>query len=513
MEKLKLKELAEAVGGTLLEPADPETEILSVVTDSRKIMEGCVFFALAGERFDGHAYVDASLQKGAAGCVVSRAPENLLPGRFYVLVGDTRRALGDLARYYRMKFPVKVVGITGSVGKTTCREMMAAVLSRHFRVHATKGNFNNEIGLPMTIFDLSAQDEVMVLEMGMNHLGEIRRLSQIAAPDIAVITNIGTAHIGNLGSRENIFLAKKEIFEGMQEGACAVLCGDDDFLSQIAQDPVLSSKYRLLFAGKGAHCQVRVTDARMVVTGVDSSASEAEMTTVCTIRLPGGIPVPESRVTAHRIHDPAERRPEPSEKVPEDRLPGGGTKLTARIPAAGFHLLYPASLAAAVGTVLGMSPQEIREGIESFSGQRMACEKIGDILLFDDTYNASPDSMRSSLEVLACLPVKKKAAVLGDMLEQGDFAEKLHREVGTAAAGAGIDTLLTIGPLSMAMAEAAREAGLSDVREFPDRESAVSAVEEITRPGTAILFKASHSMALDRLAAVSRRKAQGYVPV
>jgi UDP-N-acetylmuramoyl-tripeptide--D-alanyl-D-alanine ligase len=173
-----------------------------------------------------------------------------------------------------------------------------------------------------------------------------------------------------------------------------------------------------------------------------------------------------------------------------------------------MHLIYPASIAAGVGDLLGMTSEEIRAGIEDFTGQRMACEKYGDILLFDDTYNASPDSMKSSLQVLACLPTQKKAAVLGDMLEQGDFAQQLHREVGAAAAQAGLDTLITVGALSEDMADEAKLRGLLDVRSFPDRESAAKAVEEITEPGTALLFKASHSMALDKLAAISRKKAE-----
>ena len=411
---------------------------------------------------------------------------------------DTRHALGDLAHFYRMKYDVKVVGITGSVGKTTCREMVASVLSRHFRVHATSGNFNNDIGLPMTIFGLSAEDQVMVLEMGMNHLGEIRRLSQIAAPDIAVITNIGTAHIGILGSRENIFRAKKEIFEGMSSGSQAILCGDDDFLPRIAVEPALLARHRVFYAGKGAICSYRVMDAHVEIGSVDANAFEAEMSTVCTIR-----------------------------------MPDGRDTLQVRIPAAGMHLIYPASIAAGVGDLLGLTSEEIRAGIEAFSGQRMACEKYGDILLFDDTYNASPDSMKSSLQVLACqkkkkkaailgspdsmksslqvlacLPVQKKAAILGDMLEQGDFAQQLHREVGAAAAEAGLDTLITVGELSEDMADEARLRGLMDVRSYPDRESAAQAVEEITVPGTALLFKASHSMALDKLAAISRKKAE-----
>ena len=464
MEKIYLEELLQATGGKLLMAPQgkeetlsvPAAEILSVVTDSRKITKNCVFFALSGERFDGHAYVDASLKQGAAGCVVSKEPDSLLPGKFYVLVEDTRHALGDLAHFYRMKYDVKVVGITGSVGKTTCREMVASVLSKRFRVHATSGNFNNDIGLPMTIFGLSAADEVMVLEMGMNHLGEIRRLSQIAAPDIAVITNIGTAHIGILGSRENIFRAKKEIFEG----------------PKIAVEPAMLARHRIFYAGKGDICSYRVVDAHVEIGNVDSSAFEAEMSTVCTIR-----------------------------------MPDGRDSLQVRIPAAGMHLIYPASIAAGVGDLLGMTSEEIRAGIEDFTGQRMACEKYGDILLFDDTYNASPDSMKSSLQVLACLPTQKKAAVLGDMLEQGDFAQQLHREVGAAAADAGLDTLITVGELSVDMADEAKQRGLLDVRSYPDRESAAKAVEEITVPGTALLFKASHSMALDKLAAISRKKA------
>lgn len=499
MENLFLFELLQAVRGKLLQapdpqeaapqPADMETVISAVVTDSRRITADCVFFALAGERFDGHAYVGASLEKGAAGCVVMREPAQYLPGKFYVLVPDTRRALGDLARYYRRKFDVKVVGITGSVGKTTCREMVASVLARHFRVHATAGNFNNDIGLPMTVFGLKPEHQVMVLEMGMNHPGEISRLSGIAEPDIAVITNIGTAHIGNLGSRENIFLAKREIFDGLRPGAAAVLCGDDDFLPRIAREPSLLAKYHIYFAGKNEICSYRVEEAHVEITGTGGPAGdrgpsgasgcghEAEMSTVCRLAMP----------------DPRGGMPHP---------------LELRIPAAGMHLIYPASIAAAVGDLLGMAPEEIAAGIAAFEGQRMVCERYGGILLFDDTYNASPDSMKSSLQVLACMPAPRKVAVLGDMLEQGAFAQALHREVGAAAAEAGIDTLVTVGPLSASMAEEARRCGLPDVREFADREQAAAAVEELTQPGTAVLFKASHGMALDRLAAVCRKKAE-----
>ncbi len=583
MEKILLHELLLAVGGKLLtaenknagkapEKADtenivsgnsisekavsgdkdiPEAEILSVVTDSRKIAPGCVFFALCGDRFDGHAFVDSALGQGAAGCVISKEPDKLLPGKFYVLVEDTLRALGKLAHYYRMKFNVKVIGITGSVGKTTCREMVSAVLSGRFRVHSTKGNFNNEIGLPMTIFDLSPEDEVMVLEMGMNHFGEISRLTKIASPDIAVITNIGTAHIGILGSRENIFLAKKEIFEGMKEGSAAVLCGDDDYLPRIAEDPAFSGKYRIFYAGKSELCSYRGRDVRIDVSGMEADSRDASILTACTVSMPDVRPVlsgtPDSgaaeKTSSGRNCD-IDEKTEAALDCSSDEKTGSALDCYAdgktssgcncdidkkteaaldpdicekaarevdlKIGAAGLHLVWPASIAVAVADLLGMTEKEILKGLESFSGQRMRCEKYGDVLLFDDTYNASPDSMKSSLRLIAALPARKRAAVLGDMLEQGSFAEELHREVGAAAAEANIDTLITIGELSEDMADEAVKRGLKDVRSFRDRESAVKAVEEITRPGTAILFKASHGMALDRLAKISREKAEQF---
>ena len=265
--------------------------------------------------------------------------------------------------------------------------------------------------------------------------------------------------------------AKKEIFDGMAPGAQAVLCGDDDFLPQIRQDPEMAAAYSIFYAGQSELCDYRAADVHVEITGTEKEG-EVLMNTVCSLTFPG-------------VKEPLE----------------------LCIPAAGRHLIYPASLAAAVGSLLGMTAAEIREGIGAFAGQRMPCEKYGEILIFDDTYNASPESMKSSLEVLSCVPMPRKAAVLGDMLEQGEYAEKLHRETGAAAAQAGIDTLITVGPLSSFIADEARACGLADVRAFPDRESAADAVRQITRPGTAILFKASHGMALDKLAAISRETA------
>lgn len=250
MEQISIGEILEATGGTLLgdsqntEAAVENTEaaagnieaaVKDIETDSRVAKAGDLFFALIGERMDGHRFVKMALENGAEGAVVSREPaaEEIVPGKFYVLVEDTTRALGDLARYYRGKFKIPVVGITGSVGKTTTKDMIAAVLAQKYRVLKTQGNFNNNIGLPKTIFRLDRSHEIAVLEMGMNHMGEIDYLVKIARPDVAVITNVGQSHIGNLGSQANIFRAKCEIFHGLAHGGTAVLNGDDRFLTTL----------------------------------------------------------------------------------------------------------------------------------------------------------------------------------------------------------------------------------------------------------------------------------------
>ena len=205
MEKIYVKEILEAVGGQLLGDADPERVfVVNVQTDSRKAAAGDLFVAIVGERMDAHRFVPGAMQAGAEGCLVSRAPETIPAGKFCVLVPDTAKAMGDLAAYYRRKLGIPVVAVTGSVGKTTTKDMIAAVLSTKYRTLKTAGNLNNHLGLPMTVLRLNADDEIAVLEMGMNHLGEIDYLVRIAQPDVAVITNVGDAHIGNLGSRENI---------------------------------------------------------------------------------------------------------------------------------------------------------------------------------------------------------------------------------------------------------------------------------------------------------------------
>ena len=234
MEKIYVKEILEAVGGQLLGSIDTEnTFVVNVQTDSRAAQAGDLFVAIVGEKLDGHRFVENAMAAGAEGCLVSKEPQAIPEGKFCVLVPDTVKAMGDLAAYYRRKLGLPVVAITGSVGKTTTKDMVASVLSERFRTLKTDGNFNNHIGVPLTIFRINADDEAAVVEMGMNHLGEIDYLVRIAQPDVAVITNVGDAHIGNLGSRENILRAKCEIFHGLRKGGTAVLNGDDALLTTL----------------------------------------------------------------------------------------------------------------------------------------------------------------------------------------------------------------------------------------------------------------------------------------
>ena len=420
MEKLYVKEILEAVGGQLLGNVDIENRyITNVQTDSRKAAAGDLFVAIVGERLDAHRFVPGAMEAGAEGCLVSTAPETVPEGKFCVLVEDTAKAMGDLAAYYRRRLGIPVVAVTGSVGKTTTKDMVASVLSSRFRTLKTAGNLNNHLGLPMTVFRLSAEDEIAVLEMGMNHLGEIDYLVRIAQPDVAVITNVGDAHIGNLGSRENILRAKCEIFRGLKKGGTAVLNGDDALLATLrpgasrVSDPAGSDDFAKMYAEIDAGG----------FTYHWAGESEA-----CDYR-------------AVNIDDTL-----PDEVRCDAQTPAGTFPL--EIPSLGRHMIYPAMTAAAVGQCFGLTDKEIAEGISNFQAthMRMDVEKCEHgVILYNDSYNANTQSMKAALSILANSRAARKVAVLGDMLEQGAFEERLHREVGEYAAGLPIDTLVTVG--------------------------------------------------------------------
>ena len=478
MEKIYVKEILEAVGGQLLGNIDAEnTFVVNVQTDSRKAAAGDLFVAIVGERMDGHRFVQGAMEAGAEGCLVSTAPDSIPEGKFCVMVPDTAKAMGDLAAYYRRKLGLPVVAVTGSVGKTTTKDMVASVLSSRFRTLKTAGNLNNHLGLPMTVFRLTAEDEIAVLEMGMNHLGEIDYLVRIAQPDVAVITNVGDAHIGNLGSRENILRAKCEIFHGLKKGGTAVLNGDDALLTTLKP-----GADRVADPGTG--------EFNEMYAGIDAGGFTFHW-------------VGESEGCDYRAVNIEDTLPD--EVRCEAQTPAG--TFVVEIPSLGRHMIYPAMTAAAVGQYFGLSDREIADGIANFKATRMRMdvEKLENgVILYNDTYNANPQSMKAALGILANAPAARKVAVVGDMLELEPFAERLHREVGEYAAELPIDTLVTVGTRAGWLAEAALEGDMEDVRPCQDKEEARKVLAELIAPDTAFLFKASRGMALEELCAFVR---------
>ena len=453
MEPVSLREIIEAVGGTVIgEPCDLDQSVKYVDTDSRTVHEGGLFIPLEGERFDGHSFINAALEGGAAGCFTARDRDSYLPGKFYIKVRSTQRALRDLAKHYKEKFQIPFVAITGSVGKTTTKDMVAAVLGEKLRVLKTDGNFNNAVGLPLTLLRLNSSHQICVLEMGMNHAGEIEYLSSIVEPDVAIITNIGDSHIENLGSRENILKAKCEIFEHMKPDGLVILNGDDALLRPLKA----SLPFRTALCGTGADCDYTAYD-------VDSDG-ESRMT--CKIRTP---------------HNHCE--------------------LT--IPALGEHMVYPALEAAAVAEQFGLTGEDITRGVQRFLPTKMRMNIIrrgGDIVILNDAYNANPQSMRAAAAVLGGAPrERRKVAVLGDMLELGVSSDMFHRAVGGYFAEAGVDCVIAVGDLARYIAQGAEEGGVKQVFYFDTQEKAHEALSKELRAGTSILVKASRAMAFEKL--------------
>lgn len=462
MEPITLQEILDATGGKLLGAySDLTATVTAVDTDSRAMCAGSLFVPLVGEKFDGHSYIASALQS-AAGTLTQRELDGYAPDRFYVLVPDTMRALGDLAHYYRHKFDLKVVAITGSVGKTTCKDMIASVLGSRFRVLKTDGNFNNNIGVPKTLFRLDSTHQVAVVEMGMNHLGEIDYLTGIANPDVAVITNIGDAHIENLGSRENTLRAKSEIFHGMNGKGLAVLNADDPLLK------TLSGKLdqQILWYGKSEDSDFRST-------ALDEQFDD------------------------HIVMDVS--------------APQGQWRQT--ITGLGSYMIYPVLAAIAVGSWFGMGAEEIRRGVLRFVPTKMRMNRVelpGGVTLLNDTYNANPQSMRAAVEVLAKSPGSYKIAVLGDMLELGGLGPALHEDVGRFVGQCRIDCLLTVGDLAEYLYRGAVDAGVGEAYSRPNKEEAKTVLDHTVKPGCTVLCKASRGMRLEELADYVQTLAQAF---
>ncbi len=452
MEPMNVEELLRCTGGSLLgDLRDPALRVQSVERDSRLIRPGGLFVALIGERFDGHDFLDKALENGAAGCLVMKQPAHFLPGKFYIQVENTQLALGALAKHYRSRFSVPYIAVTGSVGKTTTKEMISSVLKTKYKVLKTEGSYNNEIGLPLTLFRQEREHEICVLEMGMNHFEEIDYLTRIVEPDLAVITNIGDAHIENLGSYENILKAKCEIFRGMTQEGLAILNGDDPLLRNLSG--------KLL---QTAICY-GVEDEKLPYHAADVE-NLAQRGVRCTIQTPK-------------------------------------QRIAVEIPAPGRHMIYAALAATVIGEHYGLSGEEIARGIAAFVPTKMRMNVIneGGITILDDAYNANPQSMRAALEVLSQSSGSYKVAILGDMFELGALGKTLHYGVGECAARNGIDCLIAVGELSRSIYEAAKLSAIPKVHHFMTKEEAKTMLPELMKPGAVILVKASRGMEFEDL--------------
>lgn len=431
-------------GLALAEPVS----IQAVVTDSRKVVPNCVFVCFPGERVDGHDFAAGAYRNGAA-YIIANHPVEGVPADRTVVVPDSARAMIRMASNYRMLFSPQIVGVTGSVGKTTTKEFCYAVLSAFGNTMKTEGNQNNDIGVPNTLFRLENTTEYAVVEMGMDHAGEIERLTRCARPSAGIITMIGVSHLENLGTRENILKAKMEICAGLPDGAPLVLNADNDLLPT-AQIP---TRLRPVWFGIEKEADVR---AQNVQTG----AQGTNFTIV-------------------------------------DRTYGS---FQAQIPTVGLHTVYDALAAYTAATRLGLDPAACAQALSRYqtTGMRQNIVEKGGVTVIEDCYNASPDSMKAAISVLKELPNTRKIALLGDMLELGEASEEGHRQTGVWVAQAGIDVLIAYGPRSAAMAQAAQAQGVTTVH-CQNAQEVLQCLQQFVQPGDALLAKASHAMKLEDL--------------
>jgi len=443
MKKFSLKETAAAVNGTLVN-VDGALEVLSVTTDSRDVPCSSLFVALKGEFFDGHRFTKAAVERGAI-CVLSHEDLGELP---HIRVADTRYAFLDLAKWYLEQFNIPVIGITGSAGKTTAKDMIAAVLAAKFNIVKTEGNYNNEVGLPLTVFRIDHTTEIAVLEMGMNQFGEIHNLSRVGTPEVCIITNIGDAHIGNLGSREGILKAKSEIFDYADKNAVAILNGDDVLLKDIR--PNVSE---ILYFGtnESAFCRFEKLDD----FGLNGT----------------------------------------SWKMIVD---GASFEINLSLP--GDYLAYNAAVAVAVGVHFGMSPKEIAKAFLTFrpSKNRMDIFEINGVTFINDVYNAAPPSMRAMIDSI--LSVKgRKICVFGDMLELGHKSMDYHIEIGEYAKAAGVGTMFLQGEFAKGYERGFNPKQGGEVFCFDEVVSLTTKLKEYVTEGDTVLIKASRGMKFEKI--------------
>ena len=446
MKNMVVDKIVEICEGTVISRGTAST-IKTFCSDTRVIKNNDLFISLKSEKNDGIKYIKEAFEKGAIGCITEyNIPEEIIEKNKNKLIIQVKKmvdAIQKIAAYKRKLYNIPVIAVTGSVGKTSTKDMIASVLSQKYHVAKTQGNYNNHIGVPLTILDWDENVEAAVVEMGMNHFGEISVLTNIVKPTMAVITNIGTAHIGNLGSRENILKAKLEILDGLNETGKVILNNDNDLLNKYN-----SEKYK------------------KITYGINN----------------------KSNYMAEEIII--------NENNSEYKININNKKHKIEVPVAGEHFIYNSLCSIAVGMELNIEINKIIEGIKKFEniGKRNEIEEINNIKIINDYYNASYDSMKASLEVLSKIKAKRKIAVLGDMLELGEFAEELHKKVGREVAKNKIDILFTVGNLARYIADEAKKLGVKEVYKLNTNKTCIEKMQEIIKKEDCILLKASNRM-------------------
>lgn len=450
MASFTVEEIKKATDGNILQTGSMDY-CTGVSTDTRTIEPGSLFIALKGERFDGHKFLTEACDKGAAVLLVSQKDvSNQIPSDVSVIcVKDTKQGLEDLAHFYRMKFSIPVIAVTGSNGKTTTKDMITLLLETKYHVCATKKNFNNEIGLSMTLLSMTPDTEVCVVEMGMRGLGQIAELCRIASPTIGVVTNVGTSHIGILGNKENIAKAKAELIESLPDDGVAILNEDDPYVI------AMGNKFKGNIIGYGVH-------GKYVVSACDIQYQSTGTKYMCT------------------CFDEAFR---------------------VKLSALGIHHIYDALAATAAARVIGVDVKKIQKALAEFSpgAQRQGVTQVKDVLIMDDSYNANPLSMEMAFHSLKQLNASHYFLLLGDMGELGKFSEKLHFETGKKAAEIGFDGLITVGPLSVHLAEGAKAGGMKQVYTVSSCDEVIPILTKLVHAGDAVLLKGSHAMHMEKI--------------
>lgn len=447
MCSIYVSDIVKLCGGRVLY-GDEKLELSNFCIDTRKLNKGDIYVGIVGENSDGNDYYRDAVKNGASCLILSKVPTETLDDVTVVIVDDTLESLQRLASYKRSLYDIPVIAVTGSVGKTSTKDIIYSVVSKKYRTHKTSGNYNNHLGVPLTILSMPFNAEALVVEMGMNHFGELSLLSNIAKPTIAVITNIGTAHIGNLGSREGIRKAKLEILDGMI-GKNLIVNGDDDMLAPVI--PELATKYQVSSVSINGESTYRASN---VIYDVFSSKFDIN----------------------DNIRD-------------------------ISVNVGGKAYVYNSLVAYAVGKCLDIDDNKSREGILEFKLSASRLEKKvtkNGVILIDDTYNANYDSMKSSIELLGKVSDKRRIAILGDMLELGEYANKFHTDMGDVVFNNNIDKLITIGQDSKLIAKRAIELGMNkdNIYSFDKENECYQFLDKLLNSSDIVLLKASHGIHL-----------------